>query len=75
MAMLSEQSIVLDGVAKAADLFSQVVSAIVHQVNCLGDLLVLSLIMVELDRAWVHIAILRFPSVQIGLQGLVLHTV
>lgn len=73
--MLSEQSIVLDGVAKAADFFSQVVSAIVHQVNCLRDLLVLCLIMVELDRAWVDIAILHFPGVQIGLKSLVLHTV
>ena len=73
--MLSEQSIVLNGVAKTADLFSQVVSAIVHQVNCLSNLLVLRLVMVELDRAWVHIAILHFPGVQIGLQSLVLHTV
>ena len=41
----------------------------------LGDLFVLSLIVVELNGAWVHVAIFHLPGVQFGLQSLVLHTV
>ena len=70
MAVFAEQSIVLDGVAEAANLVYEVVRLIVHEVECLGDLTVFSFVVVELDRAWVDIAVSPFPSFDLVFERL-----
>ena len=62
MSVLCEEGIVLDRVAEAADLLGELVSAVVHQVEGLGDIIILCLVVIELDRARVDIAVLHLPD-------------
>ena len=62
MSVLCEEGVVLDRVAQATDLLSELVSAVIHQVEGLSDIIVLSLVVIELDRARIDIAVLHLPD-------------
>ena len=70
MAVLSEECIVLDRVAKSTNLFSKIISAVIHVVKGLRNILIKTSIIVELNRARVDIGVLCFPYVLSGLEGL-----
>ena len=70
MSVLSEEGIVLDGVTEATNLLGELVSAVIHQVEGLGDVIILSLVVIELDRAGVDIAVFHLPGTQIVFEGL-----
>ena len=60
--------------AETTDFLGQVVSTVEHQMESLGDLAILSLMMIELDRARVHIAVDPLPGAHFGLESLELDT-
>lgn len=68
--MLSEESIVLDRVAEATNLVSEIIGLIVHEVESLSDLLVLLFVVIELNWTWVDIAVSHFPGLELSLEGL-----
>ena len=75
MSVLCEEGIVLDRVAEAADLLGELVSAVIHQVEGLGDIIILSLVVIELDRARVDIAVFHLPDTQLVFEGLELRAI
>ena len=60
--MLSEESVVLDGVAESTDLLSEVISVVKHEMERLCDISVFPFVVIELDRAWVHVVIGQLPA-------------
>ena len=75
MSVLCEEGIVLDRVAEAADLLGELVSAVIHQVEGLGDIIILCLVVIELDRARVDIAVFHLPDTQLVFEGLELRAI
>lgn len=70
MTMLCKERIVLDGVTKAANLLSQIVSAIIHVMETLSNLTILHSVVVELKWAWVDVRVLPLPNVLLSLEHL-----
>ena len=70
MTVLRKQRVVLDRVAQATDLLSQVVRVVEHQVDGLGDFTVLLLVVGELDRARVDVAVDPLPGAHLLLERL-----
>lgn len=71
MFVLREETIVLDGMAQALDLVSQIIRLLIHKLHSGGNLCVLLLVELELGRARVHIPVNHLPQTQIPLQVLV----
>ena len=70
MSVLCEEGIILDRVTETTDLLGKLVSAVIHQVEGLGDIIVLSLVVIELNWARVHIAVFHLPGTQVIFEGL-----
>ena len=68
MLVLGEQGVVLDGVAEAADLFSEVIGALVHESVRVSDFAVFTLVVSVLDGAGVLEGVILSPSSVEGLQ-------
>lgn len=68
--MLGEETVVLQGVADASDLLDEVVVSVVHQVESVGHLGVLGLVVVELYWAWVLVPVVLLPVVDLRLHPL-----
>jgi len=59
--MLCKQRIILNRVAQSTDLLSQIVRAIIHEVEGLSNLPILFIVVSKLDGARVHIAVYPLP--------------
>lgn len=67
MLVLSEKGVVPDGVAKTADFGGEIVNLLETKLECIRDVMIMCVVVVELDRARIHVAILGTPTLGHGL--------